>query len=168
VVDQRQDREGRVSTSRPDLKEKWPLTEPGFWKGQALVGRQRALHAAAACASVALVAALPASDNAAARWTAAGLAAVALIAAVVLVTLNLADRYEVTVVAEGEPKGSAETWWRRGAATWWCRSVLLLALVALVTSALVRALTDQHAGRQSGALPGLTGFLGILQAVQAG
>ena len=160
--------EGRVSTSRPDLNEKWPLTEPGFWKGQVLVGRQRALHAAAACASVALIGALPASDNAAARWIAAGLAAAALIAAVVTVILNLADRYAVTVVAEGEPDGSAETWWRRGAATWWCRSVLLLALAALVTSALVRALTDQHAGRQSGALPGLTGFLGVLLAVQAG
>ena len=56
----------------------------------------------------------------------------------------------------------------RGAVTWWCRSVLLLALAALVTSALVRGLTDQHAGRQSGALPGLTGFLGVLLVVQAG
>ena len=31
--------EGRVSTSRPALNEKWPLTERGFWKGQVLVGR---------------------------------------------------------------------------------------------------------------------------------
>ena len=106
--------EGRVSTSQPELKEKWPLTERGFWKGHALVGRQRALHGAAGCASVALIAALPPSDNTAARWVAVVLAGAALLAAVVMVILNLADRYAVTVVAEGEPDGSAESWWRGG------------------------------------------------------
>jgi hypothetical protein len=151
--------EGRISTSRPELNTRWPLTEPGFWRGQALVGRQRALHTAAACASVALIAALAASDNAAARGSAIGLAVVALVAAVVLVTLPLADRYKVTVVAEGNPGDSA--------ADWWCWGVLLVALAALVTSALVSGLTDQQAGRQRGALPGLTGFLGVLLVVQA-
>src|SRR5690242_12520894 len=128
--------EGRVSNSQPDLNAKWPLTERGFWKGQALVGRQRALHAAAACASVALIGALPPSGDVGARWSAIVLAGAALAAAVVMVTLNLADRYTVTVVGEGEPKGGGRTWWRPGRATWWCRIVLLLALAALVTSAL--------------------------------
>jgi hypothetical protein len=160
--------EARVSTSQPELNEKWPLTERGFWRGQALVGRQRVLHAAAACAALALIAALPPSGNASARWSAVVLAGVALAAAVVTVMLNLADRYTVTVRAEGEPGATARSWWRQGPATWWCRIVLLLALAALVTSALARALTDHNAGRQSGALPGLVGFLGVLLAVQAG
>jgi hypothetical protein len=81
--------------------------------------------------------------------------------------LNLADRYTVTVAREGEPAARAQTWWRQGRATWWCRVVLLLALAALVTSVLVRGLTDTNAGRQRGALPGLTGFLGVQLAVQA-
>ena len=72
------------------------------------------------------------------------------------------------MVGEGEPRGSGRTWWRPGPATWWCRIVLLLALAALVTSARVRALADLNARRQPGALPGLTPFLGILLAVQAG
>jgi hypothetical protein len=152
--------EGRISTSRSELNAKSPLTEPGFWRGQALVGRQRTLHGAAACASVALIAALAARPSAAA-WPAAGLAAAALIAAVVMVTLPLADRYEVSVVAEGEPEGNAENWW--------CRGVLIAALVALITAALVSGLGgQQQAGRQPEALPSLTGFLGVLLVVQAG
>ena len=59
--------ERRTSSSEPILKDSWQLTERGFWRGQALINRQRPLHAAAACASVALIAALPYSDNAAAR-----------------------------------------------------------------------------------------------------
>jgi hypothetical protein len=151
--------ERRTSTSEPILKGSWPLTERGFWRGEALVNRQRPLHAAAACASVALIAALPSSDNAAARGVVIALSVAALIAAVVTVGLNLADRYSVTVVAEGRPEDSL--------ATWWCRGILLFALATLITSMLVRALTDQSTGRQSGALPGLTGFLGVLLAVQA-
>ena len=160
--------EGRVSNSQPDLNDKWPLTERGFWKGQVLVGRQRALHAAAACASVALIGALPPRGDAGARWSAIVLAGAALAAAVVTVTLNLADRYTVTVVREGKPKGGGRTWWRPGLATWWCRIVLLLALAALVTSAWFRAQTYLTARRHAGALPGLTPFLGVLLAVQAG
>ena len=150
--------EGRISASRPELKTGWPLTERGFWRGQALVGRQRALHTAAACASVALIAALS-SGHGAAALSAAGLAVAALIAAVVMVMLPLADRYTVTLVAEGEPESSS--------GNWWCRGVLLVSLAALVTSALVSGLTDQRDGRQPGALPNLTRFLAVLLVVQA-
>ena len=36
--------EARTSVARPELNEAWPLTQPSFWRGQALVTRQRALH----------------------------------------------------------------------------------------------------------------------------
>src|SRR5262249_61186282 len=52
--------EARISVAPPpDLKEAWQLMQPGFWRGQALVGRQRALHVAAAGASVPLIPVLP-------------------------------------------------------------------------------------------------------------
>ncbi|HEY1626565.1 MAG TPA: hypothetical protein VGG16_22495 [Streptosporangiaceae bacterium] len=150
--------EGRISLSRPERRTGWPLTERGFWRGQALVGRQRALHTAAACASVALIAVL-ASAHSAATWPAVGLAVVALIAAVVMVMLPVADRYTVTLVAGGEPES--------GSGTWWCRGVLLVGLAALVTSALVTGLTGHQDGRQPGALPNLNRFLAVLLLVQA-
>ena len=62
--------EARTSTAWAELNTVWPLTQPGFWKGQALVGRQRKLYVAAACASVALIAALPPDRPAAARCAA--------------------------------------------------------------------------------------------------
>ena len=51
--------EARTSTAQPEPNALWPLTQPGFWRGRALVRRQRALHSAAACAAAALIAALP-------------------------------------------------------------------------------------------------------------
>jgi hypothetical protein len=45
--------------------------------------------------------------------------------------------------------------------------VLAAALAALVTAALAGGFTDRQSGRQTGALPGLTGFLAVLLAVQA-
>jgi hypothetical protein len=150
--------EARTSVARPELNEGWPLTQPGFWRGEALVGRQRALHAAAALASVALIAVLPASHPAAARWVAIILAAAVLAAAVVSVTLPLADRHTVTLANGGRPEGRADRW---------CLGVLAAALAALVASAVVCGLTDSQPGRQPGVLPGLTGFLAGLLIVQA-
>lgn len=97
--------EARISVARPTLNEAWQLTQPGFWRGQALVGRQRALHVAAAGASVALIAVLPAGHPAAARWVAIVLAAAVLAAAVVSATLPLADRYTVSVAQGGRTNG---------------------------------------------------------------
>ena len=161
--------EARTSVAQPELNEAWPLMQPGFWRGQALVGRQRALHVAAAGASVALIAVLPAGHPAAARWVAIGLAAAVLAAAVVSSTLPLADRYTVTTVHGGmtngeEPGGGTP---RGGRADQWCKGLLIAALATLVISALVSGWTDRQHGRQPGALPGLPGFLAVLLVAQA-
>jgi hypothetical protein len=161
--------EGRTSVARPRLNKAWPMTEPGFWRGHALVSRQRELHAAAAGASVALIAVLPAGHPAWPRWVAIVLAAAVLAAAVVSVTLPLADRYTVSVVQRGEPGGKEpDTGSPRATnADRWCKGVLMAALAALVVSVVVSGWTDRLHGRQQGALPGLTGFLAVLLIVQA-
>ena len=60
--------EAKTSTAESALTDDWQLMQPGFWRGQQLVSRQRALHAAAACSSAALAAALPSGHPAAAHW----------------------------------------------------------------------------------------------------
>jgi uncharacterized membrane protein len=161
--------EARTSVAQPELKEAWPLTQPGFWRGQALVGRQRALHVAAAGASVALIAVLPAGHPAAARWVAIVLAAAVLAAAVVSATLPLADRYTVSVVHGGETNGEEPGGGtsRGGRADQWCKGLLIAALATLVISAVVSGWTDRQHDRQRGALPGLPGFLAVLLVAQA-
>ena len=77
------------------------------------------------------------------------LAAAVLAAAVVSVTMPLADRHTVTMVHGGRPRG--------GRAGRWCKGVLIAALATLVISALVSGWTDQQHDRQPGALPGLPG-----------
>jgi hypothetical protein len=161
--------EARTSVAQPELKKSWPLTQPGFWRGQVLVGRQRALHVAAAGASVALIAVLPAGHPAGARWAAIVLAAAVLAAAVVSVTLPLADRYTVTTVRGGdtngeEPDGGAP---RGGRADQWCKGLLIATPATLVISALVSGWTNRQHDRQLGALPGLPGFLAVLLVAQA-
>ena len=151
--------EARISTARPRLNAAWALTQPGFWRGKKLVDRQRRLHAAAACASLALIAALPAGQPSAARWVAVALSAAVLAAAAISIALPLADRHEITLVHGGRPPS--------GRADGWCWGVLAAALAALVTTALVSGFTDGQSGRQTGALPGLTGFLAVLLGVQA-
>jgi hypothetical protein len=151
--------EARISMARPTLNAAWPLTQPGFWRGKRLFDRQGTLHVAAACASLALIAALPEGQSAAARWAAVALSAAVLAAAVISVASPLADRYEINVVHEGQPPGN-----RAGA---WCWGVLAAALAALVTAALVSGFGDRQHGRLTGALPGLTGFLAVLLVVQA-
>ena len=146
--------EARVSTARPRLIAAWPLTKPGFWRGQELVDRQGKLHVAAACAAVALIAALPAGQPPAARWVAAALSAAVLAAAAISIALPLADRHEISLVHGGRPPS--------GRADGWCWGVLAAALAALVTTALVSGFTDRQSGCQTGALPGLTGFLAWL------
>jgi hypothetical protein len=161
--------EARTSGAQPELSEAWPLTQPGFWRGQALVGRQRALHVAAAGASVALIAVLPAGHPAAARWVAIVLAAAVLVAAAVSATLPLADRYTVTTANGGKTNGDepGRGTPRRSPADRWCRGLLIAALVTLVVSAVVSGWTDRQHGRQLGALPGLPGFLAVLLIAQA-
>jgi hypothetical protein len=150
--------EARVTTARPALSADWQLTQPGFWRGQELLGRQRALHAAAACSSAALAAALPSGRPAGAHWVAVGFSAVVLAAVVCLLVMPMADRHTVTVAQGGRKSSGADTW---------CRGVLVAALIALVFTALLSGWTDGQPGRQAGALPGLAGFLAVLLAVQA-
>ncbi len=76
----------------------------------------------------------------------------------VSVTLPLADRHSVTMVDGGTPTGTR--------ADSWCRGVLAAALGVLVATALVIGWTDHQHGPEAGALPGLTGFLAVLLAVQ--
>jgi hypothetical protein len=155
--------EARTSAARAELNAVWPLTQPGFWKGQALVGRQRKVHVGAACASVALIAALPPDRPAAARWVAVIFAAVVLALAAISIVLPIASRHEVTMVQggrlqDGKPRG--------GRADGWCWGVLAAGIAALVLTAVVSGATDRRRGPQTGALPGLTGFLAVLLAVQ--
>jgi hypothetical protein len=142
----------------------WPLTQPGFWKGQALVSRQRTLHAAAACAAAALIAALPAGHPGAARWVAVVLAAAALAAAACSIVLPMASRHEVTLAQGGRLRGGRP---RSGRADGWCWGVLAGAVAALIAAAVVNGWTDRRHGSQAGALPGLTEFLAVMLAVQA-
>jgi hypothetical protein len=147
--------EARTSTAEPEPSSLWPLTQPGFWRGRALVRRQRELHSAAACASAALIAGLP--GTATARWVAVGFAAAVLATAAVLITLPMADRHEVTMVRGGHPQDEAD---------WMYRGVLIAAAAALILTALIGGFTDTLSGPQPGALPGLPGFLAVLLAVQ--
>jgi hypothetical protein len=156
--------EARTSTARTELNAVWPLTQPGFWKGQALVNRQRTLHAAAACATAALIAALPPGHPAAARWVAVILAAVALAAAACSIMSPMASRHDVTLAQGGRLRdGRPES----GRADVWCWGVLGLAIAALITTAMVTGFADQRHGWQTGALPGLTAFFAVLLAAEA-
>ena len=160
--------EARISVARPKLNEAWLLTQPTFWRGNALVTRQRSLHAAAAGASVALIAVLPSGHPAVVRWVAIVVAAAVLVAAVVMNTMPLADRFTVTVVNGGAPDAA-----RPGgripagrSADWWCRRVLYAALASLIISVVVSGWTEHQHDRHPGALPGLTTFLVVLLIAQ--
>src|ERR1700722_19168158 len=133
--------EARIAGTAPDLDPRMPLSQPGFWKGNALVSRQRALHSAAALAAAALITALPSDRPAAARWGVVGFAAAVLAAAAISVVSPLADR--------------------------WCLWLLAAAAAALLGASLVSGWTDHRHGPQPGALPFFTGFLAVLLIVQA-
>jgi hypothetical protein len=151
--------EARVSRAQPGLHARWPLTQPGFWRGGVLVHRQRDLHTAAACAAAALITVLPAGNPEAARWIAIVLAAAVLAAAATLTVLPLADHQVVSMEHGGQPPGP-----RDGRL---CRVTLFAGLAALVIAALVSGWTDQRHGPQAGPPPGLTGVWAALLIAQA-
>ena len=152
--------EARIAGTAPDLDPRLPLSQPGFWKGNALVSRQPALHCAAALAAAALITALPSDRPAAARWVVVSFAAAVLAAAAISVVSPLAERYRVTMALDGNPQ-------KKGADRW-CLGVLAAAAAALLGAALVSGWTDHRHGPQPGALPFFTGFLAILLILQAG
>ncbi len=101
--------ESRTTTARAEHASSWPLTEPGFWRGDRLVRRQRSLHIAAGGATAALIAALPAERVAALRDVALALAAAVLIAATALVLSPLADRQSQLKASRPGPASRAVT-----------------------------------------------------------
>jgi ketosteroid isomerase-like protein len=152
--------EGRITKAQQELNARWPLTQPGFWKGELLVGRQRALHSAAALAALALIGAMSAGHASGARWVAIFLAAAVLAAAAVSVCAPMAERHTVSLVNGGEQP--------RPGAGMWCRWVLVAAVAALATASLVSGFTDTLGGAQPTTLPGITTFSGVLLAAQVG
>jgi hypothetical protein len=142
--------EARRSSGIRDRRSRWPLTEPGFWKGALLVSRQRVIHAAAALAAAALLVAWRAGDPAWAHQVVLVFSAVVLAVAAVLLALPVSDRHNVSIV--GNPREEARIgWW------WW---VLLAAgVVAIVGSAAVSGWTDKSTDPQRGMFPGMSGFL---------
>jgi hypothetical protein len=151
--------EARTTKAQQKLNERWPLTQPGFWKGEVLVSRQRALHSAAALSALAVIGAMSAGRPAGARWAAIVLAVVVLAAAAVSASAPLAERHTVTLVNGGDPP-------RPGGGRW-CQWVQGAALAAFATSAIVTGVTDTTGGPQRATLPGLTTFAGVLLALQA-
>jgi hypothetical protein len=151
--------EGRTTKAQQELNARWPLTQPGFWKGELLVGRQRALHSAAALAALAMIGAMSAGRNSGARWVAIVLAAAVLAAAAASVCAPMAERHTVSLANGGGPQ--------RNRAGTWCWWVLGAAIAALATAAMVSGLTDTIRGPRPTTLPGLTTFAGVLLAAQA-
>lgn len=142
--------EARTSSGIRDRRSRWPLTEPGFWKGALLVSRQRVIHTAAALAAAALLVARPASDPAWAHQVVLVFSAVVLAGAAVLLALPVSDRHNVSITGD-PPKEARIGWW------WW---VLLAAgVVAIVGSAAASGWTDKSTDPQREMFPGMSGFL---------
>jgi hypothetical protein len=151
--------EGRITRAQQELNSRWPLTQPGFWKGELLVGRQRALHSAAALAALAMIGAMSAGHASGARWVAILLAAAVLAAAAASAIAPMAERHTVSLVNGGRTQ--------RNLAGKWCLVVLGAAIAALATAAMVSGFTDTARGPQPTTLRGLTTFAGVLLAAQA-
>ncbi len=150
--------EARTTTARPDSRSRWPLADPGFWRGDRLVSRQRSLHVAAGGAMAALIVALPAERLTALRDVAFGVAAAVLAAATVMIIAPMADRnvqLKALVAARADH-------WRLA-----CRVIVAVAGAAIVLAGLAAGLSDHVHGARRGPLPGLTGLTLGLIVVQA-
>jgi hypothetical protein len=147
--------EARESDAEPVRNGTWNLTEPRFWKGKTLVRRQRAIHLAAACATAALIAALPSGHAAGLRWLAIVVAVLVLLAACGTIAVPMTDRHDVTI--------DDKSGWR--IADRWCTGILAAGIVSLAVAAIACGFVDQG-GKETGALPGLAGFWTVLLAVQ--
>ncbi|MEP6853442.1 MAG: hypothetical protein ABJA87_12415 [bacterium] len=81
----------------PDEDPRWPLTRPGFWNGARNVSRQRGCHVGAACAYVALIAALPGGSHDGARVLLLLLATAVLAVSALLIVSPWTDRRRITL-----------------------------------------------------------------------
>jgi hypothetical protein len=161
--------EARLSAAQQDFDEACPLTQPSFWAGVRLVGRQRCLHATAALAVTAIVVARPAKPFTGFRELVLVIAGATLLAAVVTVSTNLVDRHALVLGREAMPVAEAPgTGWTRkaDAGTWWCRGVLAIAAGALAASAFTGGWHDTKPA-QPRTVPGLNAVCGMLLVGQA-
>jgi hypothetical protein len=149
--------ESRTSKARPAFETSWPLTQPGFWKGQELVRRQRSLHGAAAAASAALILSRPAHHMGPSRTAVLVLSAIALAAAVGSLCLPVADRHYVTL--REAPSTATQ-------GTMWCRLVLSVAAVSFVWGVCTRGWPDERSVPPS-IMPGFTSIAAFALAAQA-
>ncbi len=143
--------EARVTHAPTEADGDWPLTQPGFWRGQVLVARQRSLHGAAALALVALALARPGRDADAFRWTVVALSGALLLAAASLLATRITDRYDF-VQNPRDPSA-------RSSATLACRALAVTGLVLVAVAGL-------SGGWRTGPLPGLEAVALTLLAVQ--
>ena len=142
--------EARTTSRNRDSRGRWPLTEPGFWKGALLVSRQRVIHAAAALAAAGLLGAWRAGDPAWAHQVVLAFSAVVLAVAAVLLALPVSDRHNVSIVGNPAEEARIGVWW-------W--GLLAAGVVAIVGSAAVSGWTDKSTDPQRGMFPGMSGFL---------
>lgn len=150
--------EARTSSSDADLDSGWPLTQSGFWRGQELVRRQRALHAAAAIALTALVLARPIAVVGPLRWSVLVLAAGVIAAVLVALGSNFADRHSVTLRRSATSRA-------RSAPRVLGRGLLALSLLAFVGSLFGRGWAPRSV-ETAATIPGFTTVCAVLLAVQ--
>jgi hypothetical protein len=115
--------EARISQARPEVNERWPMTQTRFWRGQELVQRQRSLHAGGALAFTALVISRPGPHMGNGRLALLVVSALVLALIVVSLCLPLADRHNVTMADRTARVGGAPGEATRG--TLWCRLMLV-------------------------------------------
>lgn len=139
------------------LTESWPLTQPGFWKGQELVRRQRNLHAAGAAATAALMVARPVHQLGALRLAVVLVAAATLAAVLVTLCLPMADRLNVSL-KEASTKVTA--------ATKWCRVLFGVGAATFVAALCTRG-WPAESGANPVSIPGFTNASAALLAAQA-
>jgi hypothetical protein len=157
--------EARVSRPGTAVRGTWLLTQPGFWRGQELVRRQRSLHAGGALAVTALIVARPVPHPGGGRL--AVLAASASVLALIAVTLclRLADRHNVTLADQPRvtlANGPGST----ARAVWWCRMLLYAGAAAFIGALFTSGWPAENAASHV-ALPGFTNATAFLLGAQA-
>ncbi|SOD74824.1 hypothetical protein SAMN05892883_4016 [Jatrophihabitans sp. GAS493] len=158
--------ERRTTENQSEVRSNWLLSQTRFWNGLELVRRQRSLHAAAAAASTALIAARPtfAHSPGGYRIFVCLFAGAVLLAVSVTLCLNLADRHSETLTFDRP----VTKWSQAAPATWVCRTLLGAAALALLASVFTTGWPSLNEPTQAATLPGLTNICLIVLLVQLG